>query len=124
MGHHMQNWLFTHLSLSYDIARGFVEAQEEIRKHIISLQPNEQSGKYVNSLIEKNRLLDYCLNGHINNQYPELVTKLQKKSARRLLINHERSLIWKMEHDGVLEVAETQHLIENIEEQMLKIREN
>jgi hypothetical protein len=38
------------------------------------------------------------------------------------LLNHERSLIWKMEHDGVLETAEAQLMIDNIEAQMLKIR--
>jgi len=54
----------------------------------------------------------------LNEVYPELIEKLQASSAKRLLLNHERSLIWKMEHDGVLESSESQHLIEKIEMQM------
>ena len=124
MGEHMQEWLFTRLSLSYDIARGFVEAQEEIRKHIESLQPNKDSGVYVNTLIDANTHKVFAFIQHINKEYPQLITKLQKKSAHRLLINHKRSLTWKMEHEGVLEAAEAQHIIDNIELEMLQLRDS
>ena len=124
MGEHMQEWLFSRLSLSYDIARGFVEAQEEMRKHIDALQASKESAIYVNELIDQNTNKAFAFTQHINNKYPELIAKLQKKSAQRLLINHKRSLIWKMEHDGVLEAAEAQHLIDNIELEMLKLRDS
>ena len=123
MGHSMEAWLLTHLSLSYDIARGFVEAQEEMRRHIKALQPDEKTGKYIEAMINKNCAQAFSFTRHINQEYPELITRLQSNSARRLLLNHERSLIWKMEHDGVLETAEAQHLIDDIETQMLKMRD-
>jgi hypothetical protein len=59
----------------------------------------------------------------IHREYPEFIAQLQSKSARRLLLNHERALIWKMVHEGVLEAAEAQHLIDSIETRMLKLRE-
>ncbi len=124
MGPQMQNWLFTRLSLSYDIARGFIEAQEEMRNYITSLAPNKKSGEYVSSLIDKNCAVAFAFTRHVNNEYPNLIEKLQKQSAYRLLINHKRSLIWKMEHDGILEVSEAQRFIDNIEEQMLKMRKD
>jgi len=37
MGHSVNDWLFSRLSLGYDVARGFVEAQEEMRKHLDEL---------------------------------------------------------------------------------------
>ncbi len=123
MGQSMDEWLFTHLSLSYDIARGFIEAQEEIRRHIKALQPDESTGSHVETMIDQNCSRVFTFTRHINRKYPELISQLQSKSARRLLLNHKRSLIWKMEHDGVLEATETQHLIDNIETQMLKMRE-
>ena len=123
MGHSMEEWLFTRLSLSYDIARGFVTAQEEMRCHIKVLQPGKKTGDYVNTMIDNNCAQAFNFTRHINHEYPELIIGLQSKSVRRLLLNHERSLIWRMEHDGVLETAEAQHLIENIEAQMLKMRE-
>ena len=124
MGNSMEEWLLTRLSLSYDIARGFVEAQEEMRTHIKALQPDERTGNYIEEMIDKNCSQAFSFTRHINLEYPELITQLQLKSARRLLLNHERSLIWKMEHDGVLEAAEAQNLIDDIETQMLTMRQN
>ena len=122
MGNSMEEWLFTRLSLSYDIARGFVMAQEEMREHIKALQPDRETGESIEAMIDKNCTQAFSFTHYINREYPELIARLQSKSARRLLLNHERSLIWKMEHDGVLETAEAQHLIDNIESQMLKMR--
>ncbi len=122
MGQSMQEWLFTRLSLSYDIARGFVEAQEEMRNHIKTLAPDVKTGERAEAMIDYNCTQAFTFIRHINHEYPEFITQLQSKSLRRLLLNHERSLIWEMEHDGVLETAEAQHLIDNIEAQMLNMR--
>ena len=120
MGEQMDNWVFTHLSLSYDIARGFITAQEKIRLHVKKLQPSQQAGDLIEDMINKNCSMTLSYIQHVNETYPELISQLQLKSVRRLLLNHERSLIWKMEHDGVLENAEAQHLIDDIELQMHK----
>lgn len=122
MGKSMDNWVFTHLSLSYDVARGFITAQEKIRLHVKKLQPSQETGDLIDEMINKNCSITFSYIQHINETYPELITQLQFKSIRRLLLNHERSLIWKMEHDGVLENAEAQHLIDTIESQMRKNR--
>jgi NhaP-type Na+/H+ or K+/H+ antiporter len=118
MGTSLDNWILTHLSLSYDVARGFVEAQEEIREHIKRLQPSEEVAKTVEDMVDKNISKAYAFVRELNKTYPELITKLQSLSTRRLLLNHERYLIWKMEHDGVLESSEAKHLIDKIEKQM------
>ena len=54
----------------------------------------------------------------IKDEYSSLISSLQLSSAQRLILNHERSLIWKMQHEGVLEDAEAQKLIQVIEEKM------
>ena len=123
MGRSIDEWLFKRLSLGYDIARGFVASQEEMRHHIKALQPDEKTGDCIEAMIDQNCTMAFAFTRHINREYPELITQLQSKSARRLLLNHERALIWKMEHEGVLETAEAQHLIDDIETQMLKLRE-
>lgn len=123
IGDSMDEWLFTRLSLAYDIARGFVTAQEEMRSHVNSLQPDTQSGEHVEAMIDQNCAMAFAFTRYLNREYPDLVARLQYKSARRLLLNHERTLIWKMVHEGVLEAAEAQHLIDNIENQMLKLHE-
>ena len=123
MGRSLEEWIFKRLSLGYDIARGFVTSQEEIRHHIKALQPDEKAGVRVEAMIDQNCAMAFAFTRHISQEYPELIARLQSRSARRLLLNHERVLIWKMEHEGVLETAEAQHLIDNIEAQMLKLRE-
>ena len=121
VGHSIDEWRFTHLSLNYDIARGFVNAQEEMRRHIRALQPDQESGNRIEAMIDKNCSQAFAFTKFITQEYSELITQLQTNSAKRLLLNHERSLIWKMKHDGVLENAEAQYLIDNIENQMLKM---
>lgn len=122
MGQSMEKWLFSQLSLNYDIARGFVTAQEEMRLHVKALQPDQKTGEEIEAMIDKNCTQAFSFTRHINHEYPEFISQLQSKSAQRLLLNHERSLILKMEHDGVLETAEAQHLIDNIETQMINVR--
>jgi hypothetical protein len=122
MKEYVSNWRFTYLSLSYDVARGFVTAQDEIESHIQELQPSQESGDKVRDMIDKNRSMTFAYIRHIAKEYPDLITQLQSKSANRLLLNHERSLIWQMEHEGVLEDAEAQHLIDNIEAKMQRNR--
>ncbi|WP_345980716.1 sodium:proton antiporter [Sulfurimonas sp. HSL3-2] len=118
MKEYVSNWRFTYLSLSYDVARGFVTAQDEVESHIQELQPSQESGDKVRDMIDKNRSMTFAYIRYIAKEYPDLITQLQSKSANRLLLNHERSLIWQMEHEGVLEDAEAQHLIDNIETKM------
>ena len=123
IGDSMEEWLFTRLSLAYDIARGFVTAQEEMRSHVKALQPDAQSGERAEAMIDQNCAMAFAFTRYLNREYPDLVARLQYQSARRLLLNHERALIWKMEHEGVLEDAEAQLLIDKLETQMLKLRE-
>ena len=118
MGSSVDNWVLTHLSLSYDIARGFVEAQEQIKVHIKRLQPNQKIADEVENMIDKNIYKVYAFTKKLNLVHPELITKLQSLSAKRLMLNHERYLIWDMEHNGILESSEAQHLIDKVEKQM------
>jgi hypothetical protein len=121
MGYSVDEWIFSRLSLGYDVARGFVEAQEEMRRHIRPLAPSPETAAWVESMIDLNCTQAFNFTRHVSEHYPALVTSLQTRSAKRLLLNHERSLIWKMEHEGVLEDAEAHHLIDRIEEQMARM---
>jgi len=117
-----QEWIFTRLSLNYDIARGFVEAQDEMKKHIDELSYSEDLTAQIEDMIEKNRLCAYEFINMIEEEYSSLISSLQLSSAQRLILNHERSLIWKLHKEGVLEDAEAQKLIEAIEIKMQKQR--
>lgn len=116
----VEKWIFTRLSLNYDIARGFVEAQDEMKRHLDALAPSQKAKKEAEILIDKNRYTAFEFTKMIKDEYSTLISSLQLSSAQRLILNHERSLIWKMQHEGVLEDAEAQKLIQVIEEKMKK----
>jgi len=115
-----ESWEFSKLSLSYDIARGFVEAQDEMQKHIHKLTHSQSLEKEIEKMIEDNKKTAFTFIKLIEETCSELITSLQYLSAQRLVLNHERSLIWKMQEEGVLENSEAQKLIEAIEEKMKK----
>jgi hypothetical protein len=119
----MDDWLFSRLSLAYDIARGFVEAQEDMRHHIPKLSPSPEASERVVAMIDKNCSQAFAFTHYIGEHFVTLVCSLQTRSAKRLLLNHERALIWKMQHDGVLEDTEALYLVEHIEHQMVGMRE-
>lgn len=118
----IEEWFFSRLSLGYDIARGFIEAQEEMRRHIDKLCPNPEICRRVEEMIDLNCSQALGFTSYLGEKHGPLVKKLQIQSTRRLLLNHERYLVWKMQHDGVLEEAEAQHLIKEIEDQMMRMR--
>jgi NhaP-type Na+/H+ or K+/H+ antiporter len=122
MSRSMDDWLFSRLSLAYDIARGFVEAQEDMRHHIPKLSPSPEASERALSMIDKNCTQAFAFTHYISEHFATLVISLQTRSAKRLLLNHERALIWKMQHDGVLEETEALYLIEHIEHQMAGMR--
>lgn len=122
VGQSVEGWLFSRLSLGYDIARGFVEAQEEMRLHIDKLSPNPEIGRRVEEMIDRNCSQAFGFTRYLGEKSDSLVRYLQTRSAKRLLLNHKRSLVWKMEHEGMLEETEAQHLIDEIEDQMMRMR--
>ena len=87
-------------------------------RHLDKLSPSDEAKEKVKTMIEHNKSEVSIFIKHLGREYASLVESLQDGSARRLLLNHERSLIWNMEHDGVLEEAEAHHLIELVEQQM------
>ncbi len=56
----------------------------------------------------------------IKEKYATLICSLQLSSAQRLILNHEQSLILKMQYKGVLEEAKSKRLIDIKEEKMKK----
>jgi NhaP-type Na+/H+ or K+/H+ antiporter len=123
MGKSVDTWVFTRLSLGYDVARGFVEAQEEVRRHLEELAPSPEAAAQAEAMLDQNCSRAHAFTRHITSRYPDLVRSLQTRSAKRLLLNHERSLIWKMHDEGILEDSEAHHLIETIETEMARMRD-
>ncbi len=116
--HSLDTWIFHRLSLGYDVARGFVEAQEEVRRHLRELAPSGGAAAQVETMLEQNRSQAFAFTRRVGEHLPDLVRSLQSRAARRLLLNHRRALIWQMHREGILEEAEARRFVEEIEQQM------
>ena len=79
MGNSLEDWLMSRLSLSYDIARGFVAAQEEMRRHIEKLRTDQETGQRIEDMIDRNCTEVFSFIRHISEKYPLLMSQLQSR---------------------------------------------
>lgn len=109
---------FNRLALGYDIARGFIQAQEALDSHIEALAPNPAAAKQVHQLVKENKLLTQQRIESLRESFPEIIQQLQSQAATRLLLNRERSIIHQQLTQAVLDTPEAQRLLDDVEERM------
>ena len=122
------------ITVSYDAAKAFVVAQQEMAKMVDTLvkeldesKDAERIGKASRLLkdeIRQNRLkgLEFIRNMHEN--YPEATVGIETKDAIRSVLNHERNTIKKLKSDGMLEADEAGRMITAVEERMKTVMES
>ena len=122
------------ITVSYDSAKAFVVAQQEMAKMVDTLVKEldesgdpEKVGKASRLLkdeIRQNRLkgLEFIRNMHEN--YPEATVGIETKDAIRSILNHERNTIKKLKSDGMLEADEASRLIIAVEERMKTVMDS
>jgi len=109
---------FNRLALGYDIARGFIQAQEALDSHIEALAPNKEAAQLVHQLVEQNKQLTQQRIESLRESFPEIIQQLQSQAAIRLLLNRERSIIHQQLKQAVLDSPEAQRLLDDVEERM------
>lgn len=109
---------FTRLSLGYDVARGFIQAQEELQSHINDLAPNDQEAALVHCMVKKNKKStdEYIIT--LRETFPEIIQDLETYSASRLLLYRERAVISQQFKQAVLDRPEAERMIMNVEKRM------
>lgn len=112
---------FERLSLSYDTARGFIQGQEEIQKHLQSLSPSEQDRQLVEQGIEDNKKQTRLYIQKIRENFPELSYSLETYAAHRLLLHLERVYLNDLIAEGVLDESEAKKLTKEIEYKIIHL---
>ncbi|WP_163830807.1 cation:proton antiporter [Spartinivicinus ruber] len=109
---------FSRLALGYEIARGFIQAQDSLENHINSLAPDEAEATKVNLLVKENKkkTLEYIQ--QLRETFPEIVHTLETHSAIRLLLNRERAVIREQLKQAVLDSPEAKRMIKHVEARM------
>ncbi len=109
---------FSRLSLSYDVARGFIQAQDELESHVDDLAPNPKEAKQVHDLVELNKSTTLKYIESLRETFPEVIRGLETYSATRLLLYRERAVISQQLKQAVLDKPEAERMIMDVEMRM------
>jgi hypothetical protein len=109
---------FDRLALGYDVARGFIQAQEALDSHIEALAPSQEAAQQAHTLVEENKTLTQERIESLRESFPEIIQQLQSQAAIRLLLNRERSIIHEQLKQAVLDTPEASRLLEHVETRM------
>ena len=115
LNHFILNISFERLALSYDTARGFIQAQEEIEKHVTSLSPSDLDSQRAFKGIEENKQQTRQHVQALRDNFPDLSYSLETHSAHHLMLNLERFYLKDLIDDGVLDESEATKLTHEIE---------
>jgi len=109
---------FNRLFLSYEVARGFIQAQNELKSHIDELSPNDSAAEKVHFMVEENKNTTLCYIASLREAFPEIIHSLETYSACRLLLYRERAVISQQLKQAVLDKPEAERMIMAVEKRM------
>ncbi len=125
---HFLNHIIVHLSFeklarSYDTARGFIQAQQEIEKYVTSLAPSEQDAQDALKDIALNKQHTRQHIQQLRENFPDLSFSLETHSAHRLMLNLERVYLQDLIAEGVLDESEAHKLTLEIENKLAHLKQ-
>ena len=116
------------LAASYDAAKGFVVAQDEVKKLVDSLSlsiddsvQDEDIKSILLKEIDSNRLEALGYIKDMQEKYPDITVSIETKQAVRSILNHEQATIKKMKKQGAIEADEATRMLDDVEERMKSI---
>ncbi|KZN62063.1 hypothetical protein N473_21195 [Pseudoalteromonas luteoviolacea CPMOR-1] len=113
---------FKKLALGYDIARGFMHAQEALQSHVQTLAPSQSAADLVLKDVKDNKTRTLERMNELHESFPEIIQSLQTQAATRLLLNRERAVINAQLKQAVLDKPEAQRLLACVEDKMANLQ--
>ncbi len=126
---------FERLALSYDSARGFVEAQEEAIKLVESMYRAVRAEDPVNTEEEKNlgtieeEINENKIHGltflrNLRKNFPEIYSAIATRQAIRSMLNYEMRTVERLEKNGRISADEAKKMVSDVEERMKKLMDS
>ncbi len=124
-----RNRFFEKLAISYDCARGFVDAQEEAIKLVESigrsLDENDKEGEKSLANIEieinENKIQGLTFIRNLRKTYPEIYDAIATRQAIRSMLNYELKTIERLHKNGRIDSGEANKMIHSVEIRMKKL---
>lgn len=113
---------FNHLKLSYDIARGFLLAQQTLLDEMAQIAPDDTMLKQAQQQVAQNITTINNNIRQIREGFPNIVIQLETHVASRLLLNRKRKVIHQLAESGVLDRPEAERLTGEVEQQMQSLK--
>ena len=122
----LNRWLlslsFGRMALGYEVARGFIQAQEEMSQTAETLSPSTELTRAVLARIALNKQEAITMIRQLQESFPEVAYSLETQTARRVMLNKERYLIEQLEAEAKLESSEAQKLVRDVESRLAGLR--
>ncbi|MEA3314416.1 MAG: cation:proton antiporter [Campylobacterota bacterium] len=112
---------FERLAIGYEVARGFIDAQDEVLSHIDTLAPSKDEKEAVTKEVLLNKQIAFRYMANMNSVFPEVVYSIQTGTANRLILNRERTVIEKLLKNGILDKPEASRMIDDVESRMFDL---
>jgi NhaP-type Na+/H+ or K+/H+ antiporter len=114
----LHQFAFTRLARAYDLAHGFLLAQEANRSHLRQLNPPEEIHEIIDTLLQQNISEVRHRLHELKQRFPRAAERVETAIGGRLLLNRRRQVIEQLHAEGVLAGPETQRLTQQVEEKM------
>ncbi len=125
-----KHMFFERLAVSYDSARGFVEAQEDALKLVESMHREVEEGEdrektssleVIEEEINGNRIHGLTYLRNLRKSYPEIYNAISTRQAIRSLLNYEMQTVERLQKKGRLESSEATKMAQAIENRMKQL---
>ncbi len=113
---------FDRLALGYDVARGFIHAQDATADMLEQLAPEPAFREEVRKEILKNKSDTYSRIEQLHKTFPEVIVALETRAAGRSLLNRQRAVIDTLIDSGLLDTAEADKMLESVEQRLKQLR--
>ncbi|XP_064635099.1 sperm-specific sodium:proton exchanger-like [Lineus longissimus] len=110
------------LSFGYDVGKGYVFGEEEVRKHIDLMVDDKGIAKNLKTIIDTGRLNVVRELGMLQRQNPGIAVSVKTRQAIRNVLNTMRDNLTQLKGDGLLDETEARKLEANLEAKMKQIQ--
>jgi hypothetical protein len=121
VGGRARDYFFNRLALGYDIARGFVTAQEDVTRLLSRLEDDADSLVALRRECEDHRESGMVALKGMHEHFPEISVAIETRTAAWSMLRHVRHAIHRLQSEGVLDDDESSRWIEEVEAKMKEL---
>ncbi|CAH1803170.1 unnamed protein product [Owenia fusiformis] len=109
------------LRLGYDVGKGYIFGEEEVRKVVDQMVDDRNIAKELKVVIDKGRLQVIKELGMLQREHPGIAVSVKTVQAIRTILNNMRDCIHEQKGDGLLDEGEAVKLEMMVEERMKRL---